>query len=133
MDGNDYFLIIATLVQTGVLIWGLRFISSVLNTETGNTTFAAQVLSEKRRSVDGKASKADGEATEPTGSFSRIAGSIGATVLAAFFAGVSYWALFNLFRGGDLGKLDELESFFLVGAALFAPYAFNQIRSIFQA
>jgi len=85
--------------------------------------FGVQILSEKNPPAD---------SGKPVGSFSRVAGAIGSTVLAALFAGISYWALHTLFMGGDLTRLQDLSTFFLVGSALFAPYAFNQIRGIFQ-
>lgn len=124
------YLTIATVAQTAVIIWGLKLLSGVLNREIGNDgeTFGMQVLAEKNRAPgdDGDQDKSG------SGSFSRIAGAIGALALAAFFAGVSYWALHALFADGELSKLQDLSQFFLVGSALFAPYAFNQIRGIFQ-
>jgi hypothetical protein len=132
---NNLFLGIATIAQTGILIWGFRMVSEVLKStgkpeidaegkvlDSPGKTFLAQVVSEKNPKKEG----------DEKGSFSRISGVIGSIVLAAFFGGVSYWALFTLFSGGSLDKLSELQTFFLVGSALFAPYAFNQLRSIFQ-
>lgn len=141
MNSNSVYLVIATIVQTGLLIWGLKMISYVLKSKptTGGPTFAVQMLSEKSQLTPPPAGgmatpppASVGTATQPPGSFSRISGAIGAIVLAAFFAGVSYWALFTLFNNGDLKKLADLGTFFLVGSALFAPYAFNQIKGIFQ-
>lgn len=74
----------------------------------------------------------DGAATGVT-SFSRVAGFLGITILASLF-----WTLSNVVIGysvlnpaqiavvlGGSGKI------FLIGAALFLPYAFNQLKSIF--
>ena len=68
-------------------------------------------------------------------SYSRVTGFVGAIVMGVFF-----WALGNiiLFNGisqaaGIKTMLDGLLSFFLSGAALFLPYAFNQLSSVFKA
>lgn len=66
-------------------------------------------------------------------SYSRIAGAFGAIVLAgALYAVANYitWAAF--FEPDKISPvLDKMGSFFLAGSALFAPYAFNQLTSIF--
>ena len=130
MSTSTAYLFLATIVQTVLLIWGLRTVSKILSTQASDngTTFGMQMLTEKVGDPQDGGDAGD----KGPGSFSRIAGTIGAIVLAAFFAGVSYWALHALFSDGDLNKLKDLGTFFLVGSALFAPYAFNQIRSIFQ-
>ncbi len=130
MNTSTAYLILATVVQTALLIWGLRSLSAILKTQTSEngSTFGVQMLIEKTSDPqDGRIGSNNG-----SGSFSRISGAIGAVVLAAFFAGVSYWAQHALFTGGNLSKLNDLGTFFLVGSALFAPYAFNQIRAIFK-
>ena len=65
-------------------------------------------------------------------SYSRITGLFGAVVVAAFF-----WALGNLIlymefsRPADVARLvDDVWKFFLAGAALFLPYAFNQLGGV---
>jgi hypothetical protein len=140
---TQVFLWIATAAQTAILIWGLKKISSVLNTDVAPapdggapTTFALSMLSEKSSvapAAGGNGVAANGAAPVPTeASFSRVAGSIGAIVLAAFIGGVSYWILYGLFNGNDLAKLKEIGPFVLAGSALFAPYAFNQLSAIFR-
>lgn len=74
---------------------------------------------------------------EPTSS-SRLIAFIGSTVLATFL-----WGLGNvlLYKGilakesADFTNIKEMLSaignFFLAGAALFAPYAFNQLSTVF--
>ncbi|VWX54422.1 hypothetical protein [Novosphingobium sp. 9U] len=66
-------------------------------------------------------------------SYSRVTGALGAVILTAFF-----WAIGNVVlmdalgdRGNIVQLLDAAGRFFLVGSALFLPYAFNQLRSIF--
>jgi hypothetical protein len=67
-------------------------------------------------------------------SYSRIAGAFGAIVLAgALFALANYitWAAFYL-PGSIKDVLDKMGNFFIAGSALFAPYAANQLTSIFH-
>jgi len=82
-----------------------------------------QVLKEK--APDGTA----GDAT----SYSRVTGALGAVVLTSF-----YWAIGNASLSlalSDVTKvkplMDAVSPFFLIGSALFLPYAFNQLKSIF--
>ncbi len=65
-------------------------------------------------------------------SFSRLAGAIGAMGLSALFIGVGYWVIYILYSGGSLDQLTGLGKYFLTGSALFAPYAFNQLKEIFN-
>jgi hypothetical protein len=75
----------------------------------------------------------DGSATDAT-SYSRVTGALGAIVVTSFF-----WAtgnvVLNLALGdkpGDIASLlKAVGVFFLIGSALFLPYAFNQLKTIF--
>ena len=75
-------------------------------------------------------------AADPT-SYSRIAGAVGAIVLACFLWGLGNIILFKAFEAGGLAAIKELlqsvGTYFIAGAALFMPYAFNQIRAAFGA
>jgi hypothetical protein len=69
------------------------------------------------------------------GSFSRMAGVLGSLVLVA-----TLWALGNFLiwasfydRLAVKPVLEQAGDFFLAGSALFAPYAFNQLGSIFRS
>jgi len=73
---------------------------------------------------------------DPVGmtSYSRVAGLLGVGALTSFF-----WALGNVILRQafiDPSKIGEIvtgcEPFFLAGSALFAPYAFNQLSSVFH-
>ena len=76
-----------------------------------------------------------GAPQEPA-SYSRVSGFVGSIVLAVFF-----WALGNVILYKALGTaaniaeigtiVASLGTFFLAGAALFLPYAFNQLKGIF--
>lgn len=66
-------------------------------------------------------------------SFSRVAGLIGAIALAALFASGGYWVFFKLFFGQlNDSAIKDFAMYLASGAALFAPYAVNQIASIFR-
>ncbi len=71
---------------------------------------------------------------QETTSYSRVAGVIGAVVLATFF-----WGLGNVILYKSLTSPSEIEAllgsvgkFFLAGSSLFVPYAFNQLKGVFQ-
>jgi hypothetical protein len=82
------------------------------------------------------------ETTEPQpasedSSYSRIAGMIGAVVMAVFLWALGNIILYKCF--GDASQVSEVAtimqnvgSFFLAGAALFAPYAANKLTSAFK-
>jgi len=107
-----------------VLIWGLRMLSRVLfetRQPTDDTSLIASALTEKSAE------------NEPT-SFSRVAGAIGAVSLAAFMAGLGLWVFFAISDQDAtmIDRLSKLSTYFLGGAALFAPYAFNQLSKVFK-
>lgn len=91
-------------------------------------TFLQQSLSEK---IVASEAGRDG-APDEVGSFSRVAGAFGAIALAAAMIRVSYWLVYALFYKEDLTVLKNAGWFFLSGSSLFAPYAFNQLSSIFK-
>lgn len=67
-------------------------------------------------------------------SYSRVTGMIGAVVVASLFwmmSNVTIWTA--LTAPGDLaGILSSVSNLFYVGAALFVPYAFNQLKTLLQ-
>ena len=72
----------------------------------------------------------------PTGviSYSRVTGVIGTTVVASLF-----WVISNVVIATAIidppsvsNILSDVTKLFLVGAALFVPYAFNQLKSLLQ-
>ena len=125
----SYFL--SVVAMTGVLIWGLKHVSRELSRvvdPANQRTFMAEVLSEKR--TLGASAPPAGTSEPP--SFSRVAGALGAVGIAATFVGIGYWALHGLYFGGSLNKISDLSTYFLAGSALFIPYAFNTISSVFK-
>ena len=67
-------------------------------------------------------------------SYSRVAGMIGAVVLACFVWAVGNVLLYKMFtaQAEVFGLLASLGSYFLAGASLFAPYAVNQLSNAFK-
>lgn len=126
--------ILANLVVTTTLILGIKSIIKKLNEpRASGSTLLAEALSEKNQSMDDKAeSDGSGEGLSP-GSFSRTAGAIGAMGLAATTIGIGYWLVYSLFYDpSPLTELNNIGWYYLSGSALFAPYAFNRLSSIFN-
>lgn len=75
-----------------------------------------------------------GDSTGVT-SYSRVTGALGAVVLTSFFWAVGNILLANALEMADVRKLTDLMNslsrYFLIGSALFLPYAFNQLKSLF--
>jgi hypothetical protein len=67
-------------------------------------------------------------------SYSRVTGLFGAVVLTSFFWAIGNVVIYKVFEpNADVEKLiDGVWKFFVLGAALFLPYAFNQLRAIMQ-
>ena len=71
----------------------------------------------------------------PTGvSFSRVTGLVGTAVVASLF-----WVMSNIVVVAAIldpsslsSILGEVTKLFLIGAALFVPYAFNQLKTLLQ-
>nr|WP_144020737.1 hypothetical protein [Burkholderia sp. AU33423] len=76
-----------------------------------------------------------GESTGVT-SYSRVTGALGAVILTALFWAVGNVLLTRSISESDIDKLaqlpDAFNHFFLIGSALFLPYAFNQLKTLFQ-
>jgi hypothetical protein len=80
---------------------------------------------------------ATGVATDPAidnTSYSRLSGFIGSIVLACFL-----WAIGNILIYLAMTDMESatkfmsaMSTYFLAGASLFAPYAFNQLSAIFR-
>lgn len=75
----------------------------------------------------------DGESTGAT-SYSRVTGLIGAVVVSSLF-----WVMSNVAIALAIidpaalpNVLNGITKLFFVGAALFLPYAFNQLKSLVQ-
>lgn len=74
-----------------------------------------------------------GAADADVTSYSRVAGFVGATVIATFFWALGNIILYKAFVApSDIRDLlSSLVTYFLSGASLFLPYAFNQLKSAF--
>ena len=117
------------IMIANLLIYNLGIF--VLLRYTLKTVDLKQTLAEKPQG----AAPVAGAPQEPA-SYSRVSGFVGSIVLAVFF-----WALGNVILYKALGTaaniaeistiVASLGTFFLAGAALFLPYAFNQLKGIF--
>ena len=112
-------------------IWLVVLALAAFNVPIGVTAW-------RLRKVDGLADLV--EEKGPTGkntgaiSYSRVTGLIGAVVVASLF-----WIMSNvsiavaILNPGDLPDiLNGITKLFFVGAALFLPYAFNQLKALIQ-
>lgn len=45
---------------------------------------------------------------------------------------IGYWVVYQLYFGTDLDKITKLSTYLLAGSALFIPYGFNKLSSIFK-
>jgi hypothetical protein len=121
--------IFTLIVVTSVLIWGLRILQGVLtrpDPDNPNLKFIDKALSEKMLTHSGEQPS---ENNVP--SSSRLGAAVGVLVLAIMALGVGYYMLWSLFTKQTV-DLSSVGTYFLSGSALFAPYAFNQLSSIFK-
>src|SRR5687767_6786626 len=115
-------------------------VDSAVRAVEARVAAAAQIAAARSGDGDTKAGETKAEAVAPAipdpvpTSSSRTAAFLGSLVLVAAlwaFANYSVWAAF--WQPAALASsLDAFKSFFLAGAALFAPYAFNQLGTAFR-
>lgn len=70
-------------------------------------------------------------------SYAKVSGAIGSVAIAALFVGLGYYILFAMFTENAENftldkKIDGLQTYFLAGAALFLPFAFEKLSEIFK-
>lgn len=139
---------IFTLVfVTGVFRWGLRILQGVLlrpDPDNPKARFIDKALFEKRlvRAADlppqpnptpnPAPPPPAGQKADDVPSTSRLGAAVGTLVLAVMALGVGYYMLWSLFTQQSV-DLSSIGTYFLSGSALFAPYAFNQLSSIFDS
>ena len=116
-------------IMTAMILLGITTLAGILLFGRGgadNQRLIVSMITEK--------TNATAPGTEPqlaqSISFSRVTGMIGALTLAALFVMCCYWAQYQLFSGNSLSNIYSVLPLFLIGSALFAPYAFNQLRSL---
>src|SRR5262249_42504872 len=82
-----------------------------------------------REAVREKSVSAD---TAQDTSYSRVAGMVGACVMATFFWAAGNVILYSPLNHVDIsGFMQNIGTFIPAGAALFLPYGFNQLREAF--
>ncbi|MCO7224388.1 hypothetical protein [Pleionea sp. CnH1-48] len=111
--------IIAMIAYISIVGWGLKKVSGLL--QCGSMLIEVEDYEAENNS-----------SAAPKKSFSRAVGTIGALGLAAVVVALGFWIIYSLFYDGDLSRMEDLSTYFLSGSALFAPYAFNKISSVFK-
>ena len=66
------------------------------------------------------------------GSSSRLIAAFGLMILAIMILGIGYGIMWSLFVKGQTPDLTGIGTYLLGGSALFAPYAFNQVKDAFK-
>jgi len=91
----------------------------------------AATLSEESSPI---AAPGSGGVPEPqlVGSASRMIAAFGLMILAVMILGIGYGIMWSLFTKGTIPNLAGIGPYLLGGSALFAPYAFNQIKEAFK-
>jgi hypothetical protein len=67
-------------------------------------------------------------------SYSRLSGFIGSVVMACFLWAIGNIVIYQAFNESDKisSFMSSISTYFLTGASLFAPYAFNQLSKVFK-
>jgi len=114
-----------SLAFTGLVLVVFNLPPALLTWKLLRSVDLRQVLREKTPA---------GGPTDAT-SYSRLVGLMGATVLTSLFWALGDVVLYkSLTQISDIRPiLDGVGPLFLAGVALFLPYAFNQVRSVFGA
>ena len=131
-------------VAFGVITGFLAVASLGILSSLRGTFSLAEALTEKTTlRTSERATTASGGATGPrivtneepgpsASSASRLIAMIGTLILAAILLGVGYGMIWSLFTKGQIPALAGIGPYLMGGAALFAPYAFNQLKEAFK-
>lgn len=113
-----------TILITTVILWrGMALIISELKQkDSSDNSFLMRSLCES----------ATGSTQDGKPSFNRVAASLGALGTTSIFIGIGYWLIYDLFFVGNLSSFESLYRYFLFGSALFFPYAFSKLVSVFK-
>jgi hypothetical protein len=120
---NAYW--IAFGVITGFLVFAVL---GMLSSLKGQWSLAGALSEKKTVTVNAQSTTTQ----EAGGSASRLIATLGTLVLAAIMLGVGYAMIWSLFTRGQIPALEGIGPYLLGGAALFAPYAFNQLKEAFK-
>jgi hypothetical protein len=120
--GIDWEVAKVWLVVIALIAFNMPILLAVWRLRS--TTSVAEVIQEKGP---------DGQSTDSI-SYSRVTGLVGAVVVASLFWVMSNIAIAVAILNPDAlpDILNGITKLFFVGAALFLPYAFNQLKALVQ-
>src|SRR5262245_49330014 len=122
---------VAFYIITGLL--GIALLGILISLKNSESWSLAEAISEKSTEVIKRNAKAkDNQESEMVGSASRLIATLGTLVLASIMLGVGYAMIWSLFVRGTIPALEGIGPYLMGGAALFAPYAFNQLKEAFK-
>jgi hypothetical protein len=134
---NAYWVTFAVI--TGFLVIALLgMLVSLKNSEGWSFAEAlsekATTVTQEREPTNSSVAKTTTTQTPSVGSSSasRLIATAGTLVLAAMMLGVGYAMIWSLFTRGQIPALEGIGPYLMGGAALFAPYAFNQLKEAFK-
>lgn len=128
------FIGIALVVVVGGLSSGQWSLTDALTDKEAQVTRTKQklVFDARTRKLTADPTQPPEETTVPAASASRLIALVGTVVLTGIMLGVGYGMVWSLFTRGEVPKLDGIGPYLLGGSALFAPYAFNQLKDAFK-
>lgn len=105
-------------------IYIMKLVFSLIN--SGGINLQEALSEEKEQPV------AEGVQVPLVSSSSRIISFFGSLIMTIVFMAIGLYVIWGLFTCQDLKNLESTGSYFLAGSAIFAPYAFNKLSSIFK-
>ena len=128
-------MVFAILVYTGLIVWGTRKLSLVLNGDGDQGEVDEEGISQKKTQLRGLRSALASDDGDPDQlDITKISVFLGSIGIASLFVGIGYWVIFSLFLYPEkLESLERIWIYFLAGSAMFLPYAFDRLSKLFKA
>ena len=132
---THFMLTISLLAYAGVIIWGFKKVAKFLNETSDREESVGLRMMMSTTAISSPTGKSKSFETDL--SYAKVSGAIGSIAIAALFVGLGYYILFALFTETNESftlatKIDGLQTYFLAGAALFLPFAFEKLAEIFN-
>jgi hypothetical protein len=125
---------VAWIVMALMALFYIFTLKTVLQLITSGGWKLSEALSEEKAEPPAAGGAAAGTTapTQMVASSSRFIALIGSIVLVGLFLASSFYVVWALFVCQPLDRLDDLGTYLLSGAAIFAPYAVNKLSEIFK-